>query len=51
LEENWAAFDISLTDGKKAEIRGFLAIAELAEPPAPAAFASSLFRDTKEESG
>jgi aryl-alcohol dehydrogenase-like predicted oxidoreductase len=50
LEENWGSLDISLTDEEEAEITAFSETAQMAGTGQPAAFASYLFRDTKEES-
>ena len=50
LEENCASLDVALTDEENAEIRAFGAAVELAGPSNPPAFASYLYRDTKEES-
>jgi aryl-alcohol dehydrogenase-like predicted oxidoreductase len=49
LEENWASLDVSLSKEEEAEIRGFSEANEVAGGSLPPAFASYLFRDTKEE--
>ena len=48
LEDNCGALDVDLSDAEKADIRAFLKMAEIAGSSQPPAFASYLFRDTKE---
>lgn len=50
LEENWGALGVILSDKDELEIRTFVEAADVAGGPAPPAFESYLFRDTKEES-
>lgn len=50
LEENCASLGVTLTNEEDVEIRAFGAASELAGSSNPPAFASYLYRDTKEES-
>ncbi|KAH7143032.1 NADP-dependent oxidoreductase domain-containing protein [Fusarium sp. MPI-SDFR-AT-0072] len=50
FDENWATFDIVLSDEEEAEIRSFVEKADIAGMPLPPAFDGWLFRDTKGES-
>lgn len=50
LEENWASLDVHLTDAEEAEIRAFLASADVGGGYMPPKYEHYTFRDTKEES-